>query len=192
MAEFEKWYNKQYPLPSTIERGPIGRDAKEQARSAWKAAISAENKALTTAEGEVKQLRALKCPPISDGDTCICPIEELEGEAERLKKFARHIIRQECWGNYDALDGGDIQDKAEELGLIVKHIITEDDLDIEGSYDEVGDTIYRFSETLKEKVCDEENCCAECEHGDIPCEGLAFQPKRTKKGTQALQVRDEI
>ncbi len=93
MAEFEKWYNKQYPLPSTIERGPIGRDAKEQARSAWKAAISAENKALTTAEGEVKQLRALKCPPISDGDTCICPIEELEDEVERYENILLWLLK---------------------------------------------------------------------------------------------------
>lgn len=29
-------------------------------------------------KAENKQLRAIKCPPISDGDTCICPIEELE------------------------------------------------------------------------------------------------------------------
>ncbi len=40
---------------------------------------------LATAEEEVKQLRAIKCPPISDGDTCICPIVELEGEVEQLK-----------------------------------------------------------------------------------------------------------
>jgi hypothetical protein len=26
---------------------------------------------------EYMALRALKCPPISDGDSCICPIEEL-------------------------------------------------------------------------------------------------------------------
>ena len=29
-------------------------------------------------EAENKKLRAIKCPPISDGDSCICPIEELE------------------------------------------------------------------------------------------------------------------
>lgn len=28
----------------------------------------------------IDRLRALKCPPISDGDTCICPIEELEAQ----------------------------------------------------------------------------------------------------------------
>ena len=59
MAEFEKWYNGQYPLPPTIERGPVGRDAKEQARSAWKAAISIENKSLRTqlaaAEKEIER-----------------------------------------------------------------------------------------------------------------------------------------
>ena len=31
-------------------------------------------------EATNKKLRAMKCPPISDGDTCICPIEELEAK----------------------------------------------------------------------------------------------------------------
>ena len=35
-------------------------------------------------EAENLQLRAMKCPPISDGDSCICPIEELE---EKLKTW---------------------------------------------------------------------------------------------------------
>ena len=48
MDEFEKWYSEKYPLPSTIERGPIGRGAKEQARAAW-AEKSAENKLLWSA-----------------------------------------------------------------------------------------------------------------------------------------------
>ena len=49
---------------------------------------------------EIQTLRALKCPPISDGDTCICPIVELEeklataqGEVERLKELLGAIKR---------------------------------------------------------------------------------------------------
>lgn len=36
----------------------------------------------------IKQLRALKCPPISDGDTCICPIEE---QAKRIQELEADI-----------------------------------------------------------------------------------------------------
>lgn len=64
-----------------------------------------------------------------------------------LKEFARHVIRQECWSLFD-LDGGDIQDLAEKLGLIEPHIATEDDIDEESDF-EVGDTIFKFSEVLQ-------------------------------------------
>ena len=32
---------------------------------------------------EILELRSIKCPPISDGDTYICPIVELEAELEQ-------------------------------------------------------------------------------------------------------------
>ena len=44
--------------------------------------LSLENLELKERIGELelenKKLRSIKCPPISDGDSCICPIEELE------------------------------------------------------------------------------------------------------------------
>lgn len=70
-----------------------------------------------------------------------------EAENKSLKKFARYVIKQECWGLFE-LDGGDIQDLAERLGLIEPHIVVEEDVDDESNY-EVGDTIFRFSEVLK-------------------------------------------
>jgi len=36
-------------------------------------------------KAENKKLRAIKCPPISEGDSCICPIEELEERIEVLE-----------------------------------------------------------------------------------------------------------
>lgn len=39
-------------------------------------------------EAENKQLRAIKCPPISEGDVCICLIEK---QAERIK--ALEVLR---------------------------------------------------------------------------------------------------
>ncbi len=69
-------------------------------------------------------------------------------EIERLQEFARHIIRQYCWDMFDP-DGGNIQDEAEKLGLLVPCIATVEDVDEESNF-EPGDTIYRFSDILKE------------------------------------------
>ena len=66
-----------------------------------------------------------------------------------MQKFARRVIKQECWSYFD-LDGGDIQDWAEKLGLIEKHTATKEDVGEESDF-EVGDTIYKFSQALKEK-----------------------------------------
>lgn len=27
----------------------------------------------------------------------------------------------------------------------------------------------------EKEICDPENCCADCKHGSIPCEGLTFE-----------------
>ncbi len=62
---------------------------------------------------------------------------------KRLREFARHVINVECW----SVDGADIQEKAEELGLIIPHTVTEEDADDDYG---VGDTRFKFSETLKE------------------------------------------
>ena len=71
----------------------------------------------------------------------------LQAENKNLKTFARHLI-QGSWFSGDVLDEYDIQALAEKLGLIVPHIATEDDIDDESDFD-VGDTIFRFSGTLK-------------------------------------------
>ena len=39
MEQFEIWDRKEYPLPSTTERGPIGRDALKQRKHVWRAAL---------------------------------------------------------------------------------------------------------------------------------------------------------
>lgn len=39
MKEFEKQFNKKYPLPPTIERGPIGKDFKKGCGEMWKGAL---------------------------------------------------------------------------------------------------------------------------------------------------------
>ena len=71
-------------------------------------------------------------------------------ENKRLREFARHVIRQECWSLFDQ-DGHDLQELAEKLGLIVPGVATQEDVDDElyNSYYELDDTMYKFSETLK-------------------------------------------
>ena len=72
----------------------------------------------------------------------------LRRDNERLKEFAQKVIKAECW-DYDSLDGCDIQDLAEKLGLIKKCMATEADVDDRSDYG-VGDMIYKFTETLKD------------------------------------------
>ena len=77
-----------------------------------------------------------------------CPVCPLQADIENLKEFARYIIKVECWSIYDQ-DGGDIQELAEKLGLIKKHIATEADVNPDVDDFEVGDTIYKFSDVLE-------------------------------------------
>lgn len=39
MIAFKKWDAKNYPLPATIERGPVGRDMLKQREHGWRAAL---------------------------------------------------------------------------------------------------------------------------------------------------------
>jgi len=74
--------------------------------------------------------------------------QQLQADNEKLKEFARYIIKTECWFLSEQ-DGGTIQDLAEKLGLIESCIATEQDVDAEFDDYEVGDTIYKFTKTLK-------------------------------------------
>ena len=51
--EFEVWFNKEYPLPSTMERGPIGRDLKEGCGRAYMAGYAQLRTDLAAAEEEL-------------------------------------------------------------------------------------------------------------------------------------------
>lgn len=72
----------------------------------------------------------------------------LQAENEKLKEFARRVIKIECWSIYEQ-DGCDIQELAERLGLIAKHTATEADVNPDYDDFEVGDIIYKFTEILK-------------------------------------------
>ena len=123
---------------------------------------SAQDKPTCQPEGEFVKRMLKKYPPPNDPRIggmnhwediwrlChhITRLKTSEEERERLKEFARHVIRQECWSIFPQ-DGGELQDLAEKLGLIVKHIATEDDIDEDSDY-EVGDTIYQFAQALKD------------------------------------------
>jgi hypothetical protein len=74
----------------------------------------------------------------------------LLAENNKLKEFARHVIRGYCW-EFIEPDGCELQDMAVRLGLLKPHIATEEDVDVEFDDYEVGDKIYKFTSTLKEK-----------------------------------------
>ena len=71
-------------------------------------------------------------------------IDTQAAELEKLKKFARKVIDNVCWNGY-VLDGGDVQEFAEKLGLIKQTTVTEEFDDFE-----VGDIVYKFTEILAE------------------------------------------
>ena len=70
-----------------------------------------------------------------------------EKQEKKLAEFARQVIRGVCWGSDD---GCDVQGLAERLGLLVLHMATSEDVDGEVGDHGVGDTIYKFSDMLKE------------------------------------------
>ena len=39
MKQFEAWFEETYPLPRTMERGPIGRDLKAGCKAAYREAL---------------------------------------------------------------------------------------------------------------------------------------------------------
>lgn len=44
-TEFEQWFDDEYPLPQTIERGPLGRELKEACQKAYEAGYVAGSNA---------------------------------------------------------------------------------------------------------------------------------------------------
>ncbi len=75
---------------------------------------------------------------------------DLESESAKLKKFARTFIKTECWGYDPDIDGGEVQEWAEQCGLIESHPATEQDAIDFSEYDiEVGDEVFKFTDILK-------------------------------------------
>jgi Lar family restriction alleviation protein len=67
---------------------------------------------------------------------------------EPLQEFARKVIKGVCWG-YPELDGCEIQDLAEELGLVRLVTATEEHWNEESDFS-IGDEIYEFTDKIKE------------------------------------------
>jgi len=64
-----------------------------------------------------------------------------------LREFTKRMIKDYCWG-YGDPDGGEMQDVAEKLGLLVPTIATEEDAADQAEF-EPGDTIYKFADWLR-------------------------------------------
>lgn len=41
-------------------------------------------------------------------------------ERDNLRNFIENIIKNECWNRVEYLDGGDVQDEAERMGVLVQ------------------------------------------------------------------------
>lgn len=69
-----------------------------------------------------------------------------KSDIEILREFAAWAIREGCWNGIE-LDGGDIQEKAHDLGLLAEHEVTRDEVGRFGECEE-GDTAYIFAGPL--------------------------------------------
>lgn len=70
-----------------------------------------------------------------------------EDEYVVMRHFLRRIIKDYCWGHSDP-DGGEIQDRAERLGIIVPRIATLVD-SVSMDDVEVGDRIFVFADWMQ-------------------------------------------
>jgi hypothetical protein len=84
-------------------------------------------------------------PRMADTELRVIPLKEMAKYDAALREFAREIIKSYCWDHYD-VDGGDVQDIAVRLGLLVEGVATEDEADADVA---PGDTIFRFAEWLR-------------------------------------------
>lgn len=76
----------------------------------------------------------------------------VESLSQNLVKFAKECIRQICWDQ--DYDGGSLQERAVELGIVRERPVTQKDIDEEAMvnhYDyEVGDMCYFFTEVYQD------------------------------------------
>lgn len=82
--------------------------------------------------------------------TCIREeVEPLEEERDRLRAFIDKFIPSECWG-IDAFDGGEVQDVAERMGILVRVSHTQP-CQIEECNCEGSDYLYSTEWTAKQE-----------------------------------------
>lgn len=81
--------------------------------------LSAENARLDSAcSTHVRTIMSMQSD-LAKAETRIRELEAAQGTGEAAAKFVRWAMREGAWDG-SGLDGGEIQDKAEELGLIVR------------------------------------------------------------------------
>jgi hypothetical protein len=118
-------------------------------------AINAALSTLKWVERHQAELRVLgefpieKIEVLTPHSTAVSAIGQGADEVKVLREFARDIIADYCWGYSREPDGGDVQELAEKLGLIVPHIATAEDAEDQAEF-EPGDTIYKFADWLVE------------------------------------------
>jgi hypothetical protein len=67
--------------------------------------------------------------------------------AEKIKEFAKWCIRESCFDGCD-LDGGSVQDKAVELGLLIETLY-DPKIHLSDPEFEQGDRYYVFADEIK-------------------------------------------
>ncbi len=84
----------------------------------------------------------------------VLEVARLKAENVKLKAFVREFVSVECWGYIPEVDGGDVQEVAEKMGIVVPVKATQqqaDDLNKEHGIDlEEGDFICQWADWMME------------------------------------------
>jgi hypothetical protein len=117
------------------------------------ACFKAERAALRDTLTEIAEVACMPFPDLATKDEVVAKVVGLEAELTKLKAFALWALAGYRGDELGDIDGGDLQDKAEALGLLVGVTVTEPCG--EGcncmDWDDFPQTCYRIPEWLKEQ-----------------------------------------
>ena len=124
-------------------------DERINAAAALIEAYAAEREAAVRDETQLMMRNAREAELVAEKAELQAKCEALVADNNRLGKFVLQVLRTESWYNEGCLDGGELQDLAETLGLVEFRLITQDDHENGDFTDfDIGDPICVPSPTL--------------------------------------------
>lgn len=76
--------------------------------------------------------------------------DKLKQDSTTLKKFIREFVTVKCWGYQPEIDGVDVREVAERMGIIIETKATSENAEMSDADVEEGDPWYIFSDIMQE------------------------------------------